>query len=59
MEVFVQFIKDNIWLVVMVAIAVVGIIAIGTILIINKIRTRNDKKPDRIVCDESEKKKID
>ena len=57
MEVFVQFIKDNIWLVVMVAIAVVGIIAIGTILIINKIRTRNDKKPDRIVCDESEKKK--
>lgn len=40
MEVFVQFIKDNMWLVVMVAIAVVGIITIGTILIINKIRSR-------------------
>lgn len=44
MEVFIRFINDNIWLVVLMAIAVVGIIGISATLIALKVREKLAKK---------------
>lgn len=54
MEVFIQFILENIWLVVMVGIALLGIIVLGALLIINTIKSRNAKAPRMIAADDKE-----
>jgi len=44
MSVFLQFLTDYLWLVILVGVAIVGMIAIGAILIVNAVRERRKRK---------------